>query len=182
VVLEGIAPGQGAALLADALGRGGGWLAPGDVAALLGCYGLSLSEGEPAVADGYAAVELVVGVVNDRNFGPVLACSPGGAAGELVHDVAVRLTPLSSLDAHELPRALQTFPLLDGYRGRPRCDVPSLERMLLRISAMVEHHPEIVELECDPVHVSPGGTAIGGARIRLEATTPPPPLPSLRSY
>jgi hypothetical protein len=112
----------------------------------------------------------------------VLACSPGGAAGELVHDVAVRLTPLSSLDAHELPRALQTFPLLDGYRGRPRCDVPSLERMLLRISAMVEHHPEIVELECDPVHVSPGGTAIGGARIRLEATTPPPPLPSLRSY
>lgn len=178
VVLDGILPDEAAALLADALGAGGGWLSREQVVRLFACYGLGPLS--PEIPD--AAVELVVGVVNDPNFGPVLACGPGGAAGELVHDVAVRLTPLSALDAHELPRTLRTFPLLDGYRGAPRCDVASLERLLLRISAIVENHAEIVELECDPVYVSPAGTAVAAARIRLEAGTPPPPLPSLRSY
>ncbi len=178
VLLEGTAPEHAAALLAEALGDGGGWLRPEQVRELLSCYGLALWS-EP-VPD--AAVELVVGVVNDRNFGPVLACSLGGPAGDLVNDVAVRLTPLSALDAHELPRALRSFPLLDGHRGAPACDVASLEAVLLRVSAIVENHPEIVELELDPVHVSPSGSAIAAARVRLEATAPPPPSPSLRSY
>jgi acetyl coenzyme A synthetase (ADP forming)-like protein len=178
VALDAIQLEQAAALLAQALGEGSGWLPSHQVAALMRCYGLDVGGG--AAPDD--AVELVVGVVNDSNFGPVLACSPGGAAGELVHDVAVRLTPLSALDAHELPRALRTFPLLDGFRGAQRCDVESLEQVLLRISAIVENHTEIVELECDPVHVSPAGTVIAAARMRLELGAPPPPLPSLRSY
>jgi acetyl coenzyme A synthetase (ADP forming)-like protein len=177
VVLDDTAPEPAVALVADALAAGGGWLLPEHVAALLRCYGLAVVTGA-APAD---AVELVVGVVNDSNFGPVLACSPGGAAGELGRDVAVRLTPLSALDAHELPRALRTFPLLDGYRGARPCDVASLEQMLLRVSAIVENHPEVVELECDPVHVSPAGTTIAAARVRLELSAPPP-TPSLRSY
>ncbi len=178
VVLDGTQPELAAALLAEALDEGGGWLRRDQVAVLLRCYGLEPAAGV-APEDG---VELVVGVISDSNFGPVLACSPGGAAGELVHDVAVRLTPLSALDAHALPRALRTFPLLDGYRDAPRCDVASLELTLLRVSAIVENHAEIVELECDPVYVSPDGTTIAAARVRLDVTAPPPPVPSLRSY
>ena len=53
-------------------------------------------------------------------------------------------------------RSLRTFPLLDGYRGAPRCDVAAIEDVLLRVSAMVEAHPEIVELDCNPLIAASG--------------------------
>ena len=82
-------------------------------------------------------IELIVGVVNDRSFGPVLACGAGGTAAELVNDVAVRITPVTDLDAHEMVRSLKTYPLLEGYRGAPGADIAAIEDVLLRVSAMV---------------------------------------------
>ena len=67
-----------------------------------------------------AGVELIVGVVHDHSFGPVLACGAGGTTAELVSDVAVRITPVTDLEAREMVHSLHTFPLLDGYRGAPR--------------------------------------------------------------
>ena len=69
-----------------------------------------------------AGVELIVGVVNDHHFGPVIACGAGGTAAELLGDVSVRITPITDADAEEMLRSLRTFPLLDGYRGSPRGD------------------------------------------------------------
>ena len=92
-------------------------------------------------------VELIVGVVNDHSFGPVLACGAGGTTAELIKDVAVRITPVGDVDATEMLRSLRTFPLLDGYRGAPRCDLRAIEDVLLRVSALVEAHSEIVELD-----------------------------------
>jgi acyl-CoA synthetase (NDP forming) len=126
-------------------------------------------------------VELIVGVVNDRSFGPVLACGAGGTAAEVIKDVAVRITPVTDLDAHEMLRSLQTFPLLDGYRGAPRCDIGAIEDVLLRVSAMVEEHPEIVELDLNPLIATPDGVAIVDARIRIESAPPAAPMPSLRA-
>jgi acetate---CoA ligase (ADP-forming) len=124
-------------------------------------------------------VELIVGVVHDHSFGPVLACGAGGIAAELIKDVAVRITPLTDVDAHEMVRSLRTFPLLDGYRGAPRCNVAAVEDVLLRISAMVEAHPEIVELDCNPLITTSEQALIVDARIRLETAEPPAPMPSL---
>ncbi len=76
-------------------------------------------------------------------------------------------------------RSLRTFPLLEGYRGAPRCDVAALEAVLLRLSALVEAHPEVAELDFNPVVVGPGGARIVDARVRLAAVPPPRPLPSL---
>jgi acetyl coenzyme A synthetase (ADP forming)-like protein len=126
-----------------------------------------------------AGVELIVGVVHDHSFGPVLACGAGGASAELRKDVAVRLTPLTALDAEEMVRSLRTFPLLDGYRGRPRCDVQAIVDILLRVSTMVESHPEIEELDCNPLIARADGAVIVDARVRIEAVPPPPPLASL---
>jgi acetyl coenzyme A synthetase (ADP forming)-like protein len=126
-----------------------------------------------------AHVELIVGVVQDRAFGPLIACGAGGTSTELVHDVAVRLTPLSDLDASEMLRALRLFPLLDGYRGAPRCDVPALEDLLLRVGALVEAHPEIAELDLNPVVALPDGALILDARIRVEPYVAAPVLPLL---
>src|ERR1700760_3968942 len=104
----------------------------------------------------------------------------GGTAAELIRDVAVRITPLTDLDAHEMLRALRTFPLLDGYRGAPRCDLAAIEDTLLRVSAMVEAHPEIVELDCNPLIAGPDGAMIVDARMRIETAPPTRPTSSLR--
>jgi len=93
----------------------------------------------------------------------------------------VRITPITDLDAHEMVRSLRTSPLLDGYRGAARCDVPAIEDVLVRVSAMVEAHPEIVELDCNPLIAGPDGAGIVDARVRVEPAPPSPPTASLRA-
>jgi len=123
-----------------------------------------------------AGVEMLVGVVHDPHFGPVIACGGGGVQAELIKDVAVRITPLTDRDAAAMPRSLATYPLLQGYRGSPAADVASLERLLLRVSAMVEDHPELAEMDLNPVVVGPGGAIVVDARARLAIPPPEPPL------
>jgi acetyl coenzyme A synthetase (ADP forming)-like protein len=119
--------------------------------------------------------EMIVGVVQDRQFGPVVACGAGGTAVELVRDVGVRLTPLTVSQADEMIRGLATFPLLDGYRGRPKADVAALRELVLRLSALAEDLPEVVEVDLNPVVVAPDGASVVDARVRLEARDPWPP-------
>ena len=113
-------------------------------------------------------VEMLVGMVHDRLFGPVIACGAGGPEVELLRDVAVRITPLTDRDASEMVRSLATFPLLDGYRNAPRADVAALEETLLRVSAMVEAHPEMAEMDCSPLIVLERGAVVIDAKIRIE--------------
>jgi acyl-CoA synthetase (NDP forming) len=126
-----------------------------------------------------AGVELIVGVVQDRAFGPIVACGAGGTSAELLGDIAVRLTPLTDLDARDMLRSLKVFPLLDGYRGAPPCDIGGLEDLLLRVGALVETHPEITEMDLNPVVALPDGPIVVDARIRLESRPARQPLPSL---
>jgi acyl-CoA synthetase (NDP forming) len=128
---------------------------------------------QPMVPSG---VEMIVGVVQDQHFGPVLACGAGGTATELVKDVSVRITPISKGDAERMVTSLKTFPLLNGYRGAPKADVAALEDVLLRVSALVEAHPQIAEMDLNPVIVHASGALAVDARIRLEAAAGPKPL------
>ncbi len=112
-----------------------------------------------------AGAELLVGVTADPTFGPVVVCGAGGTTVELLNDVAVRVTPLTHRDAHDMLRELATFPLLDGYRGAPRRDVAAVEDLLLRISAMAEHQPAVAELDCNPVVVNERGATVLDARV-----------------
>jgi acyl-CoA synthetase (NDP forming) len=123
-----------------------------------------------------SGVEMLVGVVHDPQFGPVVACGAGGVQVELLRDVSVRLTPLSMEDAGEMIRSLKTFPLLDGFRGGPVCDVAALEDGLLRTSWMVEDNPQIAELDCNPFVVQVRGAVILDARVRVNAVEPRPLL------
>src|SRR6266545_2126394 len=161
------------AVIAAALGRGGGWLTAEELEELLGCYGLPVARSARAAWDlggpvalkalgpdivhktdvggvrlgldgpddvtsaakemarrtdeagltleGFlvqemvtGGVEMLVGVAQDPLFGPVVACSAGGTAAELLRDVSVRIAPITDLDASEMVRSLKTFPLLDG--------------------------------------------------------------------
>jgi len=114
-------------------------------------------------------VEVLVGVVQDRHFGPVVAVGATGRAMELVKDTQVRLTPLGRGDAAGMIRSLVTYPLLDGYRGSTPVDVASLEDLLVRVAAMADAHREIADIDLNPVIVHPHGAVIVDARIRVEA-------------
>jgi acetyl coenzyme A synthetase (ADP forming)-like protein len=126
-------------------------------------------------------VEMLIGVVHDRQFGPVVAVGAGGTAVELLKDVQIRITPLTDLEASEMVRSLATYPLLDGYRGAPRADVAALQDTLLRVAAMVEAHGEVAEMDCNPVVVLPDGALIVDARVRVEGAEAPPPLGARRT-
>jgi acyl-CoA synthetase (NDP forming) len=125
-------------------------------------------------------VEMLVGVVHDPVFGPVVACGAGGTAVELLKDISVRITPLTDRDADEMLGELKTFPLLEGYRGSPPVDLEALRDVILRISALVEDHSEVVEADLNPVVALPDGCVIVDARVRIEAAAPPPPLSARR--
>ncbi len=124
------------------------------------------------------AVEMFVGVTNDPNFGPVVACGAGGTLVELIRDVAVRLTPLTDSDAKEMVASLKTFPLLDGYRGTPIRDVGALEEILLRLGELVEDLPEVDELDMNPLMVleKGRGAVVVDARVHVAAAAPGLPI------
>jgi acyl-CoA synthetase (NDP forming) len=124
-------------------------------------------------------VEMLAGISSDPLLGPMVACGAGGTAVEVLGDVAVRLAPLTDLDAHRMIRSLATFPLLDGFRGAPPADVRALQDVLLRLGALADAHPEVVELDCNPVVVGPRGACVVDARVRVAAPRPHPAWPSL---
>ena len=123
-------------------------------------------------------VEMLVGVVTDAVFGPVVACGAGGVQTEIMRDVAVRLTPLVPGEAREMLRSLAMFPLLTGYRGSAPADLSSLEQLLLRVSALVDTHHELVELDLNPVIAGPQGALVADARVRIETAAPQRPWPA----
>ena len=126
-----------------------------------------------------AGAELLVGVVDDPHFGPVLACGAGGTTVELVHDVAVRITPLTDRDAHDDGALAADVPAARRLPRRAEADVAALEDVLLRVSALVDAHPEIVELDCNPVVVTPTGATVVDIRARVQPVRSRPPLPSV---
>ncbi len=136
------------------------------------------SEGYPV--DGFVVqemappgLEMIVGVASDRHFGPVVACGAGGVLVELLRDVSLRLAPLTRRDAAEMLRELKTFPLLRGYRGSPPCDTDALEDLLVRVGALADDVPQVVELDLNPVRVYQRGVRILDARVRVEPVRPP---------
>lgn len=102
-------------------------------------------------------VEAIVGVTQDPSFGPIIMFGLGGIYVELLNDVAIRLHPLTDLDAKELVSSIKMAKLLQGFRGSPSSDIRAVEDLLLRISALIEDMPQIAELDLNPVKVMPQG-------------------------
>jgi len=118
-----------------------------------------------AMAD--TGVEIVVGVVNDPLFGPLVMFGLGGVATELLGDRSFRILPLTDIDAAELVRSLRGSPLLTGYRGSAPVDLAALEDLVLRVARLAEQVPEIAELDLNPVIVTARGVVTVDAKVRL---------------
>jgi acetyl coenzyme A synthetase (ADP forming)-like protein len=119
---------------------------------------------QPTVSSG---VELIAGVTHDALFGPLVLFGMGGTTAELLSDTALRLVPLTDVDAHEMVRSLRTSPLLFGYRNTPKVDVEAIEDVLLRISRLAEDMSEIAELDCNPIIASPAGVVALDVKVRI---------------
>ncbi|NEB62799.1 GNAT family N-acetyltransferase [Streptomyces diastaticus] len=133
--------------------------------------------GQPAelrpVVQGMAprGVDTVVRAVIDPAAGAVLSFGLAGAATQLLGDMAHRLIPVTDRDATALIRSVRTAPLLFGWRGSAPVDAAALEELLLRVSRLVDDHPEVVAVTLEPVVVAPHGLSVLGASVRL---APPP--------
>lgn len=113
-------------------------------------------------------VEVIVGMSKDAQFGPVLMFGLGGVLVEILKDVSFRIVPLVKRDAAEMIRDIKGYPLLEGYRGQEPVDVANLEDLILKVSDFVEKHPEIKELDLNPVFAYKDGAVAVDARVVLE--------------
>ncbi|MBI2079090.1 MAG: acetate--CoA ligase family protein [Euryarchaeota archaeon] len=117
-----------------------------------------------------AAREVLLGLTQDRRFGPLVAFGLGGIYTEVLRDVVFHLAPLTDEDAKRMVRSIRAFPLLEGTRGQPSADLEALEDALMRLSRLAVDHPEIAEMELNPFFVrdaGQGAVAID-ARVRVQ--------------
>jgi acyl-CoA synthetase (NDP forming) len=123
-------------------------------------------------------IEALVGVTTDVTFGPLLVCGLGGVMVEILKDVSFRLHPVSDADAAEMLASLRSSRLLDGYRGAPPGDRDALISVILRVSALVETVPELVELDLNPVKVlaPKQGAIVVDGRMRVRPLRPSIPF------
>ncbi|MFF2652742.1 GNAT family N-acetyltransferase [Streptomyces sp. NPDC058045] len=112
-------------------------------------------------------VDTVVRTVIDPTAGAVLSFGLAGAPSELLGDTAHRLIPVTDRDAHSVIRAIRTAPLLFGWRGSDPVDTAALEELLLRVSRLVDDHPEVIAVALEPVVVATHGVSVLGAEVRL---------------
>ncbi len=112
-------------------------------------------------------VAVVVGAVEDARVGPAVSFALGGIASDLLDDRAVRLLPLTDVDAHELVSAPRAASLLSGYRGAAPVDVAAVEDLVLRVARLKDDLPEIASLSLNPVVVSREGLAVLAAQVEV---------------
>ena len=127
-------------------------------------------------------VEAIVGLASDPDFGPVVMAGLGGVLTDLLRDRAFAVPPLEPGAADAMVASLRAAPLLDGYRGAPKVDRQALVAVLEQIARMAEEVPELVELDLNPILVSPAGALAVDCKARLapRPAGPGPLFPALR--
>ena len=121
-------------------------------------------------------VEVMIGVVQEPVFGPLVVFGSGGAAAEVHGDQVARLTPLTDADAEEMINSVRAAPLLAGDRGTPPADTAALADALLRVSRLADDLPEVSELDLDPVVARPDGVWCVDVRVRISPAEPRDPF------
>jgi len=111
--------------------------------------------------------EVIFGITTDPRFGPLLMFGLGGKYVEVLRDVRFGVLPLAPLEAREMIRGIQGFPLLEGVRGEARADLELLEEVLLRIAQLAERHPRIQELDINPFVAAADRDAAKALDVRI---------------
>ena len=110
-------------------------------------------------------VEIIIGMTKDPQFGPALMFGLGGVFVEILKDVSFRIVPIEARDADEMIREIKGYPMLEGYRGSPPADISKIQELLLSMSKFVSDHPEIDEIDLNPVFAYPDSVLVADARV-----------------
>jgi acyl-CoA synthetase (NDP forming)/GNAT superfamily N-acetyltransferase len=121
-----------------------------------------------------AGTELVIGMVRDALFGPVVMAGSGGVLTDLLADRRWRGLPLTDLDAIEMLRSLRCAPLLAGYRGAEPADETAVLDVLHRVAWLSETVPEIADLDINPLRAAPSGAFAVDIKLHITPATPTP--------
>jgi len=118
--------------------------------------------------------EVILGMNRFNRFGPLLMFGLGGIFVEIFKDVDFRVAPIGRNEARRMIRGIRGYALLKGFRGRPPADTDELERLLVILSQLVVNHPEIEEMDINPliVHEKGKGTTVADSRIILRTEEP----------
>ncbi|MFW9904486.1 MAG: acetate--CoA ligase family protein [Candidatus Thorarchaeota archaeon] len=116
-----------------------------------------------------SGIELLVGSTIDPMFGPILAFGLGGIYVEVLKDVVFRLIPIEREDATEMLSEIKAAKILDGIRGQAPINKKALVDLLLKTSDFIDQHPEIEELDLNPVFATEEGVSVVDARLILKS-------------
>ncbi len=114
-----------------------------------------------------AGKELLLGMVRDEQFGPMVLVGFGGIYVEVLKDTAARLCPITTDDARAMLGELRMAPLLCGVRGEPAVNVDALAETMARFACLAADVPELTELEINPLIASPDGVMAVDARAHI---------------
>ncbi|MGA3128543.1 MAG: acetate--CoA ligase family protein [Candidatus Korobacteraceae bacterium] len=114
-----------------------------------------------------SGVELIVGGLRDESWGPIVMLGLGGILAEALEDTAIRLAPVSKLDVDEMLDSLRGRKLFDGFRNLPVCDRAAIHQAVLAISQLLTEHPEVREVEINPLLVYASGAVALDAILGL---------------
>ena len=117
--------------------------------------------------------EVIAGLTQDAQFGPVVMFGLGGIFVEVYRDVSFRLIPLTEPDAAAMIREIKASPVLQGVRGRHPADLQALADLLLKVSRIAEENPEIAEMDLNPIIVYEKGLSVVDARVLLHHKAAP---------
>jgi acyl-CoA synthetase (NDP forming) len=112
--------------------------------------------------------EVIVGMNRDPQFGPIILFGLGGVLVEVFRDVSLRLPPLTADEALDMIREIKGHRVLAGYRGRNAVDEQALVGCLMKVSEIAHKHPEIVEIDLNPVLAYPDGIMVVDARVIVQ--------------
>jgi acyl-CoA synthetase (NDP forming) len=112
--------------------------------------------------------EVIIGMTTDPQFGPVMMFGLGGVMVEILKDVAFRVVPINERDARQMIHEIKGYPVLEGFRGSEPADVGKLQELLLKVSSFIEAHPEVAELDLNPVFAYKDGAIAVDARVVLK--------------
>lgn len=110
-------------------------------------------------------VEVIVGVTYDAQFGQTIMFGLGGIFVEVLKDVSFRVLPINKEDALEMIREIKAYPLLNGIRGDSPKDIDAVADTIVKISKLCAAHPEIREMDLNPVYVYENGVKVVDVRI-----------------
>jgi acyl-CoA synthetase (NDP forming) len=109
--------------------------------------------------------EVLLGISDDAQFGPVIVFGMGGIYTEVLKDVSLRIAPIDCLEAEAMIREVRSFPILEGIRGQPPCDLNALADTLVKVSWLPFQYPEIAEIDLNPIFLFSKGLVVGDVRV-----------------